>query len=54
MERWCPRGSLRCCECGKAYCRGCAEKWSRTMVELGVCPDCGEVFEAEGDCWDWE
>jgi Zn finger protein HypA/HybF involved in hydrogenase expression len=48
------RGLLRCYERGKVYCRECAERWPRTMVELGVCPDCEEVFEAEEDYWDWE
>ncbi|MBA7601067.1 hypothetical protein ES703_08134 [subsurface metagenome] len=24
------------------------------IKELGVCPDCEEVFEAEEDYWGWE
>lgn len=39
---------LRCYDCGKAYCPECAEK-DPTIKELGVCPDCEEVFEAEED-----
>jgi len=42
----------RCYDCGKAYCRECAEK-DPTIKELGVCPDCEEVFEAEEDYWGW-
>jgi len=40
-----PEEQLTCCyDCGKAYCPGCAGK-DPTIRELGVCPDCGEVFE---------
>ena len=39
---------LRCYDCGNAYCLKCAEK-DPTIKELGVCPDCEEVFEAEED-----
>ena len=39
---------LRCYDCGKAYCLRCAEE-DPTIKELGVCPDCKEVFEAEED-----
>ncbi len=42
---------LRCYDCGRAYCEECAP---RTIKELGVCPDCEEVFEAEEDYWGWE
>lgn len=44
---------LRCWECGKAYCEKCAEEWPRTIKELGVCPDCEEVYETEEDYWGW-
>jgi len=44
---------LRCWECGKAYCPECAE-FDPTIKELGVCPDCEEVYEAEEDEWGWE
>lgn len=44
---------LRCYDCGKAYCPECAEK-DPTIKELGVCPDCEEVFEDEEDEWRWE
>jgi DNA-directed RNA polymerase subunit H (RpoH/RPB5) len=44
---------LRCYDCGKAYCPRCAEK-DPTIKELGVCPDCEEVFEDEEDEWGWE
>ena len=43
---------LRCGECGKAYCPVCAEKDS-TIKELGVCPNCEEVYETEEDYWGW-
>jgi len=44
---------IRCHECGKVYCKKCAEK-DPTIKELGVCPDCEEVYEAEEDYWGWE
>jgi len=44
---------IRCYDCGKAYCPECAEK-DPTIKELGVCPDCEEVFEDEEDEWGWE
>ena len=48
-----PESQLRrCYDCGKAYCPECAEK-DPTIKELGVCPDCEEVFEAEEDYWGW-
>jgi hypothetical protein len=43
---------IRCSECGKAYCLKCAEK-DPTIKELGVCPDCEEVYETEEDYWGW-
>jgi uncharacterized C2H2 Zn-finger protein len=43
---------LRCYDCGKAYCPEYAEK-DPTVKELGFCPDCEEVFEAEEDYWGW-
>lgn len=43
---------LRCYDCGKAYCRKCAER-NPTIKKLGACPDCEEVFEAEEDYWGW-
>jgi len=53
-EREFPESRLhRCYDCGKAYCPECAEK-DLTIKELGVCPDCEEVFEAEEDYWGWE
>ena len=53
-EREFPESQLRrCYDCGKAYCPECAEK-NPTIKELGVCPDCEEVFEAEEDYWGWE
>ena len=42
----------RCYDCGRAYCPRCVED-DPTMKELGVCPDCEEVFEAEEDYWGW-
>lgn len=49
-----PESQLRrCYDCGKVYCPECAEK-DPTIKELGVCPDCEEVFEAEEDYWGWE
>jgi hypothetical protein len=48
-----PEGQLlRCGECGKAYCSECAER-DLTIKELGVCPDCEEVYEQEEDYWGW-
>lgn len=41
-----------CYDCGKAYCPRCAEE-DPTIKELGVCPDCEEVFTAEEDYWGW-
>ncbi|MEA1905010.1 MAG: hypothetical protein U9M97_03920 [Candidatus Hadarchaeota archaeon] len=35
----------RCRECGRAYCPECAERYP-TIKELGVCPDCEEIYEA--------
>ncbi len=43
---------IRCGECGKVYCPECAER-DPTILELGVCPDCEEVYEAEEDYWGW-
>lgn len=45
-------GLVRCFECGKAYCKECADT-DLTIKELGVCPDCEEVYEAEEDYWGW-
>jgi hypothetical protein len=42
---------IRCGDCGKAYCRKCAEE-DPTILVLGVCPDCEEAHEAEEDYWD--
>lgn len=37
-DREVPEEGLRhCYDCGKAYCKECADKWSRTIQELGVC-----------------
>jgi hypothetical protein len=47
---------LRCYDCGRAYCPECAEK-DPAIKELGVCPDCEEVFEDnedEGERWSEE
>ena len=43
---------IRCGECGRAYCPECAEQ-DPTILGLGVCPDCEEVYEAEEDYWGW-
>jgi len=49
-----PKGELlECGECGKAYCKECADKSPKTIKELGVCPDCEETYEAEEDYWGW-
>jgi hypothetical protein len=39
---------LHCYDCGKAYCLKCAEK-DPNLKELGICPDCEEVFADEED-----
>jgi rRNA maturation endonuclease Nob1 len=36
---------VRCRECGKPYCRDCADE-EESMSELGICPDCEETWEA--------
>jgi len=38
----------RCYDCGKAYCKECAEK-DPTMKRLGICPDCEKAMEGEED-----
>ena len=43
---------VRCGECGKVFCRECAVK-DPTLLLLGVCKDCEEVYEAEEDYWGW-
>lgn len=45
--------AIRCWECGKTYCPGCANR-DPTIRELGVCPDCEETYEAEEDYEEWE
>ncbi|MEW6222491.1 MAG: hypothetical protein AB1476_04155 [Candidatus Hadarchaeota archaeon] len=39
---------MSCSECGKQYCRGCARR-EKSIVALGICPDCEETWQAEDD-----
>ncbi len=36
---------IRCMQCGKAYCRRCAEK-DQAILETGLCAECGGEAES--------
>ena len=38
--------AYQCYDCGRVYCRECAEEYP-TIEKLGLCSDCEEVMEEE-------